>query len=473
MFTELNHCKLRGGNGGVMPGLSVICVSCHAPLRLDGTDEVVCTACGFSFGKLGRVPVLARGSKVAERRRPDDAFVDDIAAIISPNPSIGLKTELTAVFSRSVQFGNLDLQVEADQFINRLVNSGCRVSPIDGASGASVEASDDDQGLPVNTDLSLQITETIAPAGVSAGSWFSVQVRIRNRGLSAAVSSGETPALLAYFCRSLDDADAPETIGGRTALLIDLDPGMQITMPVLLQAPEEPGRYSFKIAALQEHVRWFLDEAVTFETEVIAEGDPLDTDWPRGTTLRDYAADHISAMDLLARWLDRYEPMPEPVSLELGGNANPSIARLPGVKFNVDVDAFGLAFGEIRQRAENRSGVTFIAADGTDLPFPDHSFDCVAMFATFHHFPDPIGLLRHLRTKLRQGGLLCLMCEPIGHVFRDHAAPEYVAELRRGVNEQSFQPWEYRDMLMGAGFDIIEALIDIGSIKIAARPTAS
>ena len=99
------------------------------------------------------------------------------------------------------------------------------------------------------------------------------------------------------------------------------------------------------------------------------------------------------------------------------------------------------------QDREHADDVQNIVANGIQIPFPDMFFDVVMMFATFHHFSDPVGLLKHLGNKLKDDGVILLMCEPIGHVFSEDGSGDFMSELRRGVYEQSFMPWEYREML--------------------------
>lgn len=89
------------------------------------------------------------------------------------------------------------------------------------------------------------------------------------------------------------------------------------------------------------------------------------------------------------------------------------------------------------------------------------------MFATLHHFPDPVGLLRHVRAKLAPGGLICILCEPVGHVSRDTVPADFREELLDGICEQAFQPWEWRQFFDRAGLRIVHVLHDVGSLKVA------
>ena len=67
-------------------------------------------------------------------------------------------------------------------------------------------------------------------------------------------------------------------------------------------------------------------------------------------------------------------------------------------------------------------------------------------------------------------GLICAVCEPMGHVHRDGIPEEYLAEIRKGVNEQSFALWEYQQMFDAAGLEVAAAQLDVGSVKVALRP---
>ena len=62
------------------------------------------------------------------------------------------------------------------------------------------------------------------------------------------------------------------------------------------------------------------------------------------------------------------------------------------------------------------------------------------------------------------------MCEPTGHVHRDTLPEEYLGEIRKGVNEQSFALCEYQQMFDAANLDVVAAQIDVGSAKFALRP---
>lgn len=124
--------------------------------------------------------------------------------------------------------------------------------------------------------------------------------------------------------------------------------------------------------------------------------------------------------------------------------------------------------GNMLRRGTN-DNLVYIVSDGMNLPLERGWADIICMFATFHHFPDPIGLLKHLAQCVAPDGLIALLCEPIGHVHRDSLPVEFLHEIQKGVNEQSFEFWEYAQMFESAGLEVLACQVDVGSLKVALR----
>jgi SAM-dependent methyltransferase len=221
-------------------------------------------------------------------------------------------------------------------------------------------------------------------------------------------------------------------------------------------------------------VVWFDHTSLLFDIEVRDGAATVDEPaWNRTGKHFDYMDDHFEAARLLKDWSKACFDRPVESIVELGGNASPMIDRLDAPqRYNVDVDPFGMIVGNLIREGRN-STVKFIIADGMALPMRPKSIDMLMMFATFHHFPDPIGLLSGLSEFVRDDGLICLMCEPIGHVHADTLPEEYLREIRKGVNEQSFELWEYHQMFDAAGLHVVSAQIDVGSAKFALRRSAA
>lgn len=68
----------------------------------------------------------------------------------------------------------------------------------------------------------------------------------------------------------------------------------------------------------------------------------------------------------------------------------------------MDVSKAGAA--DFEERFAGLPSVRFLAADATAMPFPDESFDTVAIAGSLHHLADPGRVLAEMRRVLRSGG---------------------------------------------------------------------
>jgi SAM-dependent methyltransferase len=182
----------------------------------------------------------------------------------------------------------------------------------------------------------------------------------------------------------------------------------------------------------------------------------------------DYGADHARGLDIMRGWMTGLDIQHARV-LEIGGNAYPAIAEIEGELHNVDVDLLGLQIGcLVQDRMElERQGrrVHHLCADADELPYANGYFDAIVMFASLHHFPDPARTLAHVATKLCPGGFIGLFCEPVGHVHPGAVEADYLRELQRGVNEQSFLMREWADIIRAAHLQAAEVIVEGGSLK--------
>lgn len=353
------------------------------------------------------------------------------------------------------------MQSESAQFLDRLRSSGWT---IDEPYPAALSDAPQTWDVNVVEKMKLDAEPLCPPTQVAPGTLSAFNLRMYNAGETTLSSKADTQYRLACKLSPLEGETASE--GERTNLLIDLPPGRGITQPVRFRTPEIPGRYRLGVYALLEDIVW-LDELCSLEIDVVEETDlPEGFAWNLTEISRDYGADHSYALELTREWMGAPGKRKRRV-LEIGGNMQPMVGDLGIQAYNLDVDPYGLMAGSIFAGANHP--VTNIVGDGMNLPFPDGFFDAIMMFATFHHFPDPVALLRHLKTKLSADGQILLMCEPVGHAFAESGYDGYVRELEHGAYEQAFLPWEYETMIREAGLVVAHNVMDVGSAKISLR----
>lgn len=445
--------------------LPLVCPRCRSPLDI-AMDEIACVACGASYASPFGVPVLVEGAFVERVGPPADALVADVAAALGARDRI---EEIKHCFSLRVQMPDPALQVEAEQFAHRLSASGHAISNLPQAR------QDGERFVNVPDGIRVRLSPLVFPDEFAIGERTSINLQISNTGSSVLSSKSNPPLFVSYhwrrargfsrFWRGITGSRSSE--GVRTTLLIDVAPGRMITQPVIIETPASAGVYVLEISIVLENVRWFPEFALTHQANIVESKKEQKYVQTFAGPALSYTDQHRQGIELLRSWFGRFIEEEHPFTLEIGGNYSPSTEELNrGVIINLDVDLHGL----MARNIVKHDNIVSIVANGMDVPFQDRAIDAIVMFATFHHFPDPVLLLRRLGSKVKSGGLICLMCEPIGHVTAAHNYTAYIEELEKGVNEQSFEIWEYVAMIDAAGLEIVDAVFDRGAAMIAARP---
>jgi ubiquinone/menaquinone biosynthesis C-methylase UbiE len=254
-----------------------------------------------------------------------------------------------------------------------------------------------------------------------------------------------------------------------TPLATSVSAGEQTTAIVALQTPAEPDTYTLRIRLTARGQS--MGGAAAFAIPV-AIGPPVPL--PTGLTVASkglsYADDHDRANRMLWLFLERPGRRPLRV-LEIGGGIHPQSVNMTHMGHAIlaaDISAAMGQLGRLSYRAFatsplERGLLAFIACDATSLPLASATVDGVVMYASFHHFADPVALLAEFRRVLVPGGFVALMCEPCAP---DPEEATYLRDLRKGINEQNFAPEEYLEIFSRAAMRIIEGRIDGGSLKV-------
>jgi SAM-dependent methyltransferase len=311
--------------------------------------------------------------------------------------------------------------------------------------------------------LTALLCPTLAPGEETTRS-----IRFKNASGEEYVSKGANPAFVSYHLYDHRGGEV-EYNGLRSPFPIALEAGQSITVPVNIRAPDRPGTYRLDICLVQEHLGW---HAPIMSIGLMVRADPARIVPPGGQAGNfEYKADFNASVDFIREAL---AGTPSPDILEVACGLYPVSALL--VPEGARVTAVDLCWPELQMASliHNREGsnipVRFICADVDELPFDEGRFDAVVICAAVHHFPDPCAALAGLRRLLRPGGRLVVVREPSVVNIHD---PGYLADLKRGYNEQQFTFDEYIAMLDGAGYAYQDGQIDFGgSLKLVAAPAS-
>lgn len=447
--------------------MNAICPNCGSEIDLYRELEIDCNNCGIKYPVLFGVPILIPGATIKKSEFPDFELGEEISKQIAWGQK---KEEITNCLSYHVMMPDQNLQIESVQSFDRLKASGAEITPR--------QKEINNENLCVNQPemIKLLVKPLILPKAFKVGTNTSINLKIENLSSCELTSDGDNPFYISYFWRKKTNNSffsfssffekSTEIEGLRTQLLINLAPGQKLTQPIRLEIPKIAGNYILDIIPLLEGITWLKESS--FTAEVMVNKTSKETAYKHkleGPCLS-YNEKNDIAVEKFVYWMQRFCKIEKPFILEIGGNLYPSTMKTHFDKhsiINLDVDFHGLALRSIIID----DGIKSVISDGSNVPFQDKTFDAIVMFASFHHFLDPIGLLKHLAKKLNNDGIICLLSEPIGHVFAEYDNSDFIAELKKGVYEQSFEVWEYAELIESANLRIRDALFDRGSAMIA------
>jgi hypothetical protein len=311
------------------------------------------------------------------------------------------------IFSNTYCFGDFVTRTESAQFLNRVRQSGMDVGAPDGSLEAPAARTAASSDAPVNKTGLIRYRWLVdyLPRRMQQGATIGGNVRLENLGPSTLSSRQSQPIFVAYHWRDTTGSMVVRD-GQRTSLLVDVPPGRQLTQPMWITAPQTPGTYVLEITLVHESVAWLDEHAKLIPVEVTTDSPPsCRLHWEiTDVAYNDYRQDHLRALELIRHRIAQLG-LVEPRILEVGGNSCATTAELKGDLYNVDVDAVGLQIGSLLAKYHG-TGVKHFCADACVLPFADGCFDCVAVFASLHHFPDLPAALRSMARTLKPGGFI-------------------------------------------------------------------
>lgn len=311
-----------------------------------------------------------------------------------------------------------------------------------------------------NEMIHISVEQVYAPASLPVNAKSAIAVRIRNGGEFALSSLTVPPLVLSYHW--LRDGEMIHFEGMRSALPVRLGAGKEVTMPVDIMTPEQPGEYTLRLTALIEGKRWLSDFAHDIPIPVSLRPPaviPTTPDLPDFTGTEDGA--------LAARFVDANINLGIGSRvLEIGGGMFPSFMETkswPGLNGDFicnDITMRLLRFGYATAQTKFPAARNFhfVRFDATHIPAAENAFTTVIFCRSLHHFEDVPGVLRECHRVLKPGGQMFLLCEPVASVYDDHTR----GLIAQGVNEQVFPPGVIENLTAACGFRLIKAVQDWG-----------
>lgn len=314
----------------------------------------------------------------------------------------------------------------------------------------------------------IQLERHYLPPSLPTGQAHFWNVRIVNGGETVFASQGESPVWLGY--RWVDAGGSPVAMECRpTGFPVPLGPARALTLPMLLDSPPGSGLYLLEIGLVDSNGVFSPSDGAPIMIQCVADL-PLElpSHWktlkkPKSTY--NYIEDHQLGVEFLKAELKGKQV---PRLLEVGGCCSPMTQEIDGEMYVTDIDAQTLQVG--RLRFANRENMKFLASDAARLPFGSGAFDGVVLFATMHHFADPVACLKEFRRVIKPDGFIMMGTEPVGAYLPETMGEQLFKELESGINEQVFTAMEYQRIFLSAGLFATRVEIDRGALRAILKP---
>lgn len=316
----------------------------------------------------------------------------------------------------------------------------------------------------VNTQVKISFISNFINGTLPSDKTVYRSMRIKNLGACTLSSKPREGFYLSYHWY---DSNMKQVIkeGLRSALPRDLQPDEEITVPLQIKTPAEPGLYHLQICPVQEYVSWNEDQAILLQISVREDYTHLLSN----ARYVDVPFSFNEELDLAKSLLGDYFGMKMTSSirqllLEVGGGVYPvslplseSCADVISVDISYSMSQLGAIYWSQPHVRASEDHFAFLTADvSKTLPFRRSIFDGVVICAALHHFADPIRLLLNLQKYMKNDGILVIVREPCAPNPYDR---QYLEDIEKGINEQQFELEEYSHIFECAGLEPIDVCV--------------
>ncbi|MBU9360038.1 methyltransferase domain-containing protein [Burkholderia multivorans] len=325
-----------------------------------------------------------------------------------------------------------------------------------------------------NKIIHIEFENTFIEPVVKTSSLINRSVRIRNAGPVPIASTESVPLAMSYHWLDVNGTVVVWD-GLRTNLPIELAAGESLTLICRIQTPPEPGIYRLQFHPIIEGKAWLEGSRLTRTVVAAAEVSPTISIPSTGEKFN-YADDHQIGMSIVRKHVTQARRNSRLRLLEIGSGIHPQAATLipDGCDLiSIDISSpqgqLGRAHFDYLEPAK-AAHIAFITCDAHAPPFPSGTFDGIVIFSALHHFSDPVKLLRNLRTVMKPGAFVAIMCEPCAP---NKLTPQYFRDLEKGINEQCWDVQEYAEIFIASGFHVVDGRQDDDSLKVILEESRS
>ncbi len=445
---------------------SYLCLDCGQSSLEPGDQGQTCPNCGKVWPIHGGVSLFLSGLEVVENAftMPKESW-KAVCHSAGLSPSDEHIHQLQTIFSNHYNLPELHLCAENNYYFQRVPGLGDFSS-----TSHFPETKEADLEMRGGDPFEFQIERHYIPECIPAGQTHPWNVRLKNDGRTIPCK-GPAGVRLAHRWRDGTGNLVPVE-GQLTTLPVDMAKGRSLTLPLFIATPMRPGLYLMEVGLVDEEGTWSRAGGAPIMVQcVVGLFLEVPSHWAtlkKPQSSYDYVEDHHLGVAFLKEELVGNDC---PRLLEVGGCSSPMTHGFAGDIYVSDIDAQTLQVGRLRFGSKYPN-MQFLASDAARLPFNPGTFDGVVLFATLHHFADPVACLKEFRRVLKPDGFVMMGTEPVGTYMAETVDSKLLKELESGINEQVFTTQEYQRMFLSAGLFATRVEIDRGALRAILRPQA-
>lgn len=448
----------------------VECLNCRGKVIIKDL-RIICPICNreYDFKNNAADFYGNYSNKHSNNLEIDEKFVNNVGIALGfPNETDILEKLHSAILDINLVSNDSDhITSEIKELAGRLKIPSPNIKENSNCSGYN-------RSYTVNSDIKIKFEEYFIESELEEDRLIYRSFRVKNVGKSILTSDDKQPLLLSYHWYDLK-GNLIEFEGIRSKIPKDIYPQQSVSIITQIKTPIATGDYLLKVCFLQESIRWFENESLYLPIKIVSRSNHALKSIPIFNQKFDFNNDQNSAKQFILEWIEKNNKDKKLRILEIGAGIFPQ--SISFTKYNCEVVCIDISFamcqlGALFHQYVNREydleSFSFICSNALNLPFKKGSFDCCIIFAALHHFSNPVELLFYLKKFVRDEGIFAIMREPCNPNPFD---PDYLRDLRKGINEQMWSIEEYSQIFDRSGLRVYSGRVDSNcSLKVILKP---